>query len=233
MYAVRDISVEKSVNDSATQFSEVTMQAFGPEGGNIQKDSIALTEEFAARHLRLVIKSGYDNFCALFRISVTGSANLFSTKVDTNFGSAASTVEDSPKFKFGSAFTPSNTGSPSPPAVAGGAPGTSPKANRKKSSKKPRAPEAMQAYSFNNTPPNELADDGDAVNPDETEEAGFQSTFRLPQERTSFAKRTIEEAQEEENGVGAENNGGVVETDDVDDDDDAQWGPGVSQFQIH
>jgi hypothetical protein len=59
----------------------VTTKTFGYEAGNVQSETIATEEEFAARHVRITIRSGYDNFCAIYRASVDGSTNLFSSKV--------------------------------------------------------------------------------------------------------------------------------------------------------
>lgn len=159
----------------------------------MQTETIAAAEEFAARHIKVVIKSGYDNFSAIYRISVSGGTNLFTTKVDTNFS-------------FGSNATSASKFSSNEAAAA---PKTQPRQKLKLDGE-------QQAYSFNNPPPTlnsaEVALTG-GMNPDETEEAGFQSTFRLPND-PSFGKR-------KQDSVATEESGGEEE-----DDDDAFVGVG-------
>ena len=131
----------------------------------MQTESIAAPEEFAARHIKVVLKSGYDNFSAIYRISATGGSNLFTTKVDTNFS-------------FGTNATKFNSSEPA-----------APKAQLRHKAK--LDDDDQQAYSFNNPPAPKTALSSalsDGANPEETEEAGFQSTFRLPND-PSFGKR--------------------------------------------
>ena len=71
----------------------------------------------------------------------------------------------------------------------------------------------QQAYSFNRPPPTLSSALSGEANPDETEEAGFQSTFRLPND-PSFGKR-------KQDSVATEESGGEEE-----DDDDAFVGVG-------
>ena len=57
-------------------------------------------EEFAARHIKVVLKSGYDNFSAVYRISVSGETNLFpTTKVDTKFSFGSNDTTAASKFR--------------------------------------------------------------------------------------------------------------------------------------
>ena len=164
----------------------------------MQTESIAAPEEFAARHIKVVLKSGYDNFSAVYRISVSGGTNLFTTKVDTNF-------------TFGSnARVKSNEDAP---------PKTQPRQKLKLDD------EQQQAYSFNNPPaaPPTALSSALSANPDETEEAGFQSTFRLPND-PSFGKRKQDSVVTEDGSDGDE---------DDDDDDDAFVGVGgVNNWQL-
>lgn len=169
----------------------------------MQTESIAAPEEFAARHIKVVIKSGYDNFSAIYRISASGGSNLFTTKVDTNFS-------------FGSNSTKFNS---SEPAAA----------PKTQSRQKAKLDDDQQAYSFNNppAPPKTALSSAlsDGANPEETEEAGFQSTFRLPND-PSFGKRK----QDSVASLASEDGSG--EEEDPSDDDAYSGVGGVNNWQM-
>ena len=165
----------------------------------MQTESISAAEEFAARHIKVVLKSGYDNFSAVYRISASGATNLFTTKVDTNFSFGSNTTAPS-KFSSNEAEAPK----------------TQPR-------QKIRLDDEQQAYSFNTNPAPQTALSSalsDGANPDETEEAGFQSTFRLPNDPT-FGKR-------KQDSVATEDGSGGDEEDDDDDDAFVGVGGGVN-----
>ena len=71
----------------------------------------------------------------------------------------------------------------------------------------------QQAYSFNRPPPTLNSAMSGGADPDETEEAGFQSTFRLPNDPT-FGKRRQESVVTTEDASGG---------DEEDDDDDGAF----------
>ena len=162
----------------------------------MQTESIAAPEEFAARHIKVVLKSGYDNFAAIYRISASGGSNLFTTKVDTNFS-------------FGSKFSSSE------PAAA----------PKTQSRQKAKLEDDQQAYSFNNPTTALSSALSDGPNPEETEEAGFQSTFRLPND-PSFGKRK----QDSVASLASEDGSG--EEEDPSDDDAYSGVGGVNNWQM-
>ena len=160
----------------------------------VQTESIVTAEEFAARHIRLVLQSGYDAFSAIYRISVSGGTNLFTTKVDTNFS-------------FGGNTTP-----------ASAAPSSS-KLSMSSVMSSHEQQQQQRAYSFNNPPP--LASAGSrGGSPHESgeEAAGFQSTFRLPSDRGGPRDRGFGKRKQE--SLATEDGSGREEDPDKDDDDD-------------
>ena len=166
---------------------------------SLQTESIAAPEEFAARHIKVVIKSGYDNFSAIYRISASGGSNLFTTKVDTNFS-------------FGTNATKFNSSEPAAPKA--------------QSRQRAKLDDDQQAYSFNKPPTTALSSAlSDGANPEETEEAGFQSTFRLPND-PSFGKRK----QDSVASLASEDGSG--EEEDPSDDDAYSRVGGVNNWQM-
>jgi hypothetical protein len=119
------------------------------------------------------------------------------SQVDTSFGfgNTSATTPPASSPSFGAFKTPSSQSKPASAA-------------RKKTAGKKQMPENLQAYSVNNPPVKDGGND-DNNDPSETEAAGFQSSFKLPND-PSFAKK---QELEDNNDASNEN----------DDDDDVDY----------
>ncbi|XP_054707963.1 intraflagellar transport protein 25 homolog isoform X2 [Uloborus diversus] len=70
-YNVKDLKIEKSMKDDPVEFEEVLVTGFESTEGTPQQKTFspALCE---AKYLKFTVKSGYDHFCAIFKVSVNG-----------------------------------------------------------------------------------------------------------------------------------------------------------------
>ncbi|KAK7934139.1 hypothetical protein WMY93_005035 [Mugilogobius chulae] len=68
-YNVRKIEIEVNASATAKNFERVTEKEFPPTQGHLQSNVISLNGTNAI-HLRFIIKSGYDHFVSVHKISV-------------------------------------------------------------------------------------------------------------------------------------------------------------------
>ncbi|XP_076355481.1 intraflagellar transport protein 25 homolog isoform X1 [Tachypleus tridentatus] len=71
-YNVKEIRLEKSTSNEPVEFEKVGQKELTASSGSLQKDTIH-SESFEAKYLRFVITSGYDHFCAVYKIQVSGT----------------------------------------------------------------------------------------------------------------------------------------------------------------
>ncbi|GFQ92908.1 intraflagellar transport protein 25 homolog [Trichonephila clavata] len=72
-YNVKDLKIEKSVKEDPVEFEDVLETGFESTEGTPQQKTFSppLCE---AKYLKFTIKSGYDHFCAIYKVMVTGTS---------------------------------------------------------------------------------------------------------------------------------------------------------------
>ncbi|XP_066969871.1 uncharacterized protein [Macrobrachium rosenbergii] len=73
-YNVRKISVARSIKKQPTDFEEIAQEELNQEEGKLQETPI-LSQNVSAIFLRITIEEAYDHFCAVHRLSVTGTVS--------------------------------------------------------------------------------------------------------------------------------------------------------------
>ncbi|XP_064115627.1 uncharacterized protein LOC135221750 isoform X2 [Macrobrachium nipponense] len=73
-YNVRKISVARSIKKQPTDFEEIAQEELHHEEGKLQETPI-LSQNVSAIFLRITIEEAYDHFCAVHRLSVTGTVS--------------------------------------------------------------------------------------------------------------------------------------------------------------
>ncbi|CAL1616065.1 unnamed protein product [Knipowitschia caucasica] len=68
-YNVKDIRIETSASEATNNFELVEEKEFPLTQGRLQSNVISLNET-TATHLRFIIKSGYDHFVSVHKLSV-------------------------------------------------------------------------------------------------------------------------------------------------------------------
>ncbi|XP_047737134.1 uncharacterized protein LOC125178123 [Hyalella azteca] len=70
-YNVKSMVLERSVKNQPTDFQEVTNKELEHREGRLQESSL-VSEAVPAQHLRIIIKTGYDHFCSVHRVQLSG-----------------------------------------------------------------------------------------------------------------------------------------------------------------
>ncbi|XP_015926225.1 intraflagellar transport protein 25 homolog [Parasteatoda tepidariorum] len=71
-YNVKDLRIEKSIKEDPIEFEEVLETVFESSEGAPQQKALS-TSLCEARFLKFIIKSGYDHFCAVYKVSMNGT----------------------------------------------------------------------------------------------------------------------------------------------------------------
>ncbi|XP_035229635.1 intraflagellar transport protein 25 homolog [Stegodyphus dumicola] len=71
-YNIKDLRIEKSIKEDPVEFEEILETGLESSEGTPQQKTFspALCE---ARYLKFIINSGYDHFCTVFKITVSGT----------------------------------------------------------------------------------------------------------------------------------------------------------------
>ncbi|XP_046872987.1 intraflagellar transport protein 25 homolog [Hypomesus transpacificus] len=70
-FNVKNLRIEKSMSEDATNFEFVAEKEFEHIEGSLQTNDIPLSGT-SATHLRFIVTSGYDHFVSVHRVSVEG-----------------------------------------------------------------------------------------------------------------------------------------------------------------
>ncbi|XP_072172908.1 intraflagellar transport protein 25 homolog isoform X1 [Diadema setosum] len=72
-YQVKRLSIERSVSNEPTDFEAMTEKDLSPSDASLQMEEFQ-GEKASAKHLKFIIKSGYDHFVSVHKVSVSGMA---------------------------------------------------------------------------------------------------------------------------------------------------------------
>ncbi|TRY75287.1 hypothetical protein TCAL_09757 [Tigriopus californicus] len=125
-YNVKEIEIESSSTDRTTNFTAIKTKILPISLGSPQDHVIVDSKDtaaFGAQHIRLRITAGYDNFCAIYQLSIKASDNagarLDSTDASPAFDSTnanekpfKSQSEQEKKFEFSFSQPKANSGDP-------------------------------------------------------------------------------------------------------------------------
>ncbi|KAG7481329.1 hypothetical protein MATL_G00065500 [Megalops atlanticus] len=70
-YNVKNLKIEKSTSNDATDFQNIAEKEFEHTDGHLQTNDFSLNGT-SATHLRFIITSGYDHFVSVHKVTVEG-----------------------------------------------------------------------------------------------------------------------------------------------------------------
>lgn len=70
---IKSLTVEACAEDQASSFSKVAEADFGESNGQLADRGIKAS--FQARHVKFIIKEGWSDFCAVFKVGLLGGGS--------------------------------------------------------------------------------------------------------------------------------------------------------------
>eukprot|EP01135_Chromosphaera_perkinsii_P000671 Nk52_evm38s147 gene=Nk52_evmTU38s147 len=69
---LRRVAVERSENEDPVAFEKIYEAELDYHGGKLQQETLQIQQNTICRHIKLVLKNGYTDFCAIYKIAVQG-----------------------------------------------------------------------------------------------------------------------------------------------------------------